>query len=304
MKAVPALALALLLGGCAFPDPGGYPGPGGEIVVPLHEGPDNVFSFDLWVGPEAFPARVLLDTGSSFTALSPHLSTEADPAGRRIPVTMEGVHEVRETEAYRGRALLSFRPAGGRAFEVREAPFWELRIPHGHDGLAGLAVFPGRLVTLDLAHREVVVRDGALPEPDGAACLPLRVEGGIPSVDVVAAGVPLRASVDSGFFGTLYVDPETAARLPLSDVTGSYVRVRDVHGDRVLEERRLLGAMRVGDQVLESPWVMVGEGEPLLGVGALRRLRVTFDLASRRVRVEPSAPRAREAAGPGGERSP
>jgi hypothetical protein len=265
-------------------------------VVPLHEGPDNVFAFDLWIGPEAVPARMLLDTGSSFTALSPHLASDADPAGTVLPVEMRGVHEVRTREVFRGRARLAFRAGGGRAWETREDAFWELAIPHGHDGLAGLSAFPEGLVTVDLGRREVVVRDGALPPPDGGSIQPVRVVAGVPHLPVEAAGVPLEASVDSGFFGTLYVDPATAARLPLSDVVGARVRVRDVHGDRVLEERRLLGPLRVGDRVIESPWVVVGEGEPLLGVGALRLLRMTFDLASGRVRVEPAAPRP--AAGP------
>ena len=295
---VSALVLAAAAAGCASPDPGGFRGPDGALVVPLHEGPRNVFAFDLWIGPEAIKARFLLDTGSSFTAVSPHLASEADPRGVRRPVLVEGVHESRTQEVFGGVARFAFRPSGGRAFESPDRAFWELAIPHGHDGLAGLSAFPGRLVVLDLPAGVVVVRDGRLPAPDGRACLPLRIENGVPSVRVDAAGVVVDAAVDTGFFGTLFVPPGVAAQLPLAEQPSGTVRVRDVHGDRVLEERRLLGTLRIGDRILYDTRVLVGPGEPLLGVGALRGMRVTFDLAGSCALFEDAAPASARATVP------
>ena len=106
------------------------------------------------------------------------------------------------------------------------------------------------------------------------------------------------AAVDTGFFGILFVPPEIAARLPLAEVPSGTVRVRDVHGDRVLEERRLHGPLRIGDRVVDDARVLVGPGEPLLGVGALRGMRVTFDMAGSRALFEEAAPMAARAVVP------
>jgi hypothetical protein len=254
--------------------------------VPLHEGPDGVFGVDLWVGPSAVPARLLLDTAAGVTTLVPGLAARVDPSGAPREVPLQGVADVRTREAFHGRVLLSLSREGGWLHDFPAVDYIGLPVPLGFDGIAGLHSFRGRLVTVDLSRRELALAPGALPGPDGERCLPLRMERGIPFLSVDAAGTPVEVAVDTGFFGVLHLPPRIAAGLPLEKVPAGERTVRDVHGEHRVEEHRLRGSLRLAGEVLEEPVILVGEGDPLLGTAFLRRLRITFDVDGGVVRLE------------------
>ena len=273
---------------------GGDPGPAaidieaGAVVVPLHEGPDGLFALDLFLG-EPRPRRFLLDTGCSVLAVDPALADALGFPGEAGPVFVMATATRRCEEVRRGAlAAISLRPPGRPGAAIRGVEYWALPAIHGMDGIAGLALFPGCLVTLDLPRKELRIRYAGrgLADPDGIRCLACRAVGSVPFVPVTVGGLALEATLDTGFAGVLYLPPEVADRLRWREGARNRLVLSDANGPREVEERRLDGVLRIGDLLFPDPWVHVGEGGPLLGTSFLRDLRVTFDLHHGRVLFE------------------
>jgi hypothetical protein len=118
--------------------------------------------------------------------------------------------------------------------------------------------------------------------------LPLAAAHRLPVVTLGIGEVEVEAVVDTGFSGMVYLPPSVARTVPaLGDPVG-VVLLADVHGSRGAEEHRLRGEMRIGDRVVRDPWVLVGEGGPLLGAGFLRSWRLVVDERGRLAALEPS----------------
>ncbi len=302
-----AAAGAALAAGCALT--GGEPGPtevdleAAAVSIPLSEGPDGLFVVDLFLGGRG-PRRFLFDTGSGVFAVDPALAEALGLPGETASLRVTATAGSRRQEVRSGRLdEVSLRAPGLPGVRCRGVDYRALPAPHGLDGIAGLGLFPGCLVTLDPGRGELQLRRGGLGEPDGLRCLPSRTGSPVLVVAVSVCGIPFEAALDTGFAGTLYLPRDLAARLrwregarnrvvlyALNDEGESTRRVvlSDAHGPREVEERRLDGLLRFGDLVLPDPWVYVGEGDPLLGTGVLRGLRVTFDMDAGRVLLESS----------------
>jgi predicted aspartyl protease len=261
--------MALAAAGCA--SPAGW-------TVPLREGPEGAFSFELWIGDDPVPRRFLLDTGANALVLDPALADAADPVSGLGPVAVAGVAASIVRDGLRGTVAISLAPRGVAAPALPPAEYRGLPVPDGFDGVAGLGVFGERAVVLDLGAGRLEIRDGPPPAEDGTA-LPVRFEAGLPVLEVEVAGRRVEAVLDTGFPGGLYLPPRIADSLPWQGPGRRRVRLQDVHGSRDALERRLAGPVRLGPLEIPDPWVLVGDGTPLVGNALLRRMRLTLEPA-------------------------
>jgi hypothetical protein len=156
-------------------------------------------------------------------------------------------------------------------------------------GLLPAHAFDGLLLTLDFARETVVVAEGTLPPPDGDEVLALD-PGELPRLTLGVAGRPTPFLVDTGATHFLALggpaERELAFRSPVVE-TG---RSMTVAGIAMRRQGRLAGDVTCGRHVVAAPVVAVSAGEGAsLGTVFLASFRTTFDLASRRIRLERAA---------------
>jgi predicted aspartyl protease len=265
-RAVAACAAALAAADCAAPPRG--PGEallldGPAVVLPLREEPEGVWTLELLLEGDG-PHRFLLDTGSEVLALSPDLAARFRRAEEGLPFRIRGAVDGAPREVPRGTLGEVALVRGGRA---RDVPYAVVPVPHGCDGIAGLGLFRGHRVTLDFGRGVLEAR----PDPVRRGRAPL------PRLEIAVDGVPVEVLLDTGFAGTLYLPGRTAAALGGIGPSRRSLLLADVHGGTPAEERRVGGAVAVAGRVEREPWILVGEGEPLLGTSWLRGRRLHFD---------------------------
>ena len=229
--------------------------------------------------------QMLLDTGASVMALSSEVVEELDlwtiPTLRRL----RGATETR-TGWMRTGDLDSVVLDGTGEARFQDVGFWVVDLPGAHDGLFGLPLFADCLVTIDGPRGVLRLQRGELPPPDGRRIFEYDLVHQIPVLPIAVGGLTVDVALDTGFDGILSLPQELESQLRWKDARGVPVRVRTVHGESVEMGRQLDGELRLGAISLKDPHVLVGRGSPLLGVAVLRQLRVTFDQANRRVRLE------------------
>jgi predicted aspartyl protease len=123
--------------------------------------------------------------------------------------------------------------------------------------------------------------DMAPPTPPGA------FPGRVPAVAGSLGQQPLTVLVDTGFQGLLAVPREFAVEWRTPPRHGGELATLDGVSDH--DTGRAAGAFVVAEQRFEEPWVMVADGAPKIGMGALRRSVLTLDAGSGRVWITPSA---------------
>jgi hypothetical protein len=271
---VPLLALAA---GCATMDDG-RPSPrillldGDSVTLPLREGPDNLFSVEVWLDGEG-PFRFMVDSGSEVLALDPVVARRFRAVAEGLPFRLRGALGGEPLEVPRGAiAEVAFQPPGVSGARIHDMPFITLPTPHCFDGVAGLGLFRGCGLVIDFP-RGVLEASIAEKRPHAAPRPPSR----LPIVTVRLGGIPVDVVLDTGFPGVLYLPPEVAVGVPALGPKSGIVLLADVAGSRPAEERRLRGEMRLGAGGASDPWVLVGDGGALLGTKFLRAWRVSLD---------------------------
>lgn len=183
-------------------------------------------------------------------------------AVRRVPISNAGA-----TADYDVVRLASLG-VGNARFEGIDAISDDIRAGFGVDGLLGYGLFRDLVVTIDFAKSELRLDRGRLPRPDGRSVFALGTDDGVPSILVSLAGMPLEADVN------LEV-PAPIALLPA--VAQAFT----------IEEKKISGALTIGDISIATPRVIVSDrlAACAIGMGALKGRALTFDEAHHRVQI-------------------
>ena len=148
--------------------------------------------------------------------------------------------------------------------------------------------FKEYLLTLDFPRREMRVRRGKLPLPDGVRVFDSRGGDRRPDIDIEIAGKRHRVLIDSGSSGSIrlgsgHVLPWLSPPAPVLVAQGmEQVRFREV--GRLGVDVQLAGIR------IERPLVETGDGMALLGTDVMHRFAWTFDQRSRRVEIVAASP--------------
>jgi Beta-lactamase/Aspartyl protease len=149
------------------------------------------------------------------------------------------------------------------------------------DGVVGLNLFHGLLVTFDYPKSRFAVRGGTLT--DGVA---YAIDHGIPAIDIAVNGQPVRVHIDSGSPALVSLPLRSAKSLPLAEEPRIVGHGRTADGEFDVYAAPLNGEVRIGAIALTNPRLDFVDVFPIGNVGYrfLKDLVVTFDPASRKVR--------------------
>jgi predicted aspartyl protease len=150
------------------------------------------------------------------------------------------------------------------------------------DGILGLNLFRGLLVTLDYPGSRFKLRGGSLPA-DGS--LPYTTEHGVPTVEIDVNGQKMKTDVDSGSPGEVTLPLGVAKSLALGEEPRVVGHGRTAGGAFDVYAAPLKGDVRVGSLVLSAPRIDFVDVFPIGNLGSrfLNKLVVTFDPANHRV---------------------
>jgi hypothetical protein len=224
------------------------------------------------------PYRFAVETGAHFVGITPRVSSE-------IGLVRVGGDD---SDSLVHIAAIAIGDARFKDLTAVALKFSDPTI----DGILGLNVFDGVLLTLDPAREVVRIERGTLPAPDHDQVLALKTIGELVGVDVTIGGKPFVACVDTRGAGTLTMMPTLASTVrfvaPLSDAG----QARGAGIPATLRQSgRLDGDLRLGRYTVQQPIVFVHATPagfpqvPILGCELLRQFTITLDLAHSRIRL-------------------
>lgn len=222
------------------------------------------------------PFRFLVDTGCSFSMISPEVAAAVDARG--IDQDSEG-----GVQALNGlgdvlsmpRVMLDSVELGGVEFDGVVAGVVPLELQskvesRTLDGLLGYSLFSDLFLALDFPrHQLVLSRDWPSGLPPVRAELAITEQEEAPFVRVTLQGRPFDVMIDTGANGRLHLPPQTAGSLewltpprpgPLLAVAGEVGRE---------EMGRLSGELDLGGESQPEPVAEISDGPPTLGTGIL-----------------------------------
>lgn len=157
------------------------------------------------------------------------------------------------------------------------------------DGILCFNLFAEYLLTLDYPARQVKLRRGELPTPDGKQILAFEMPNRIPVITIDLAGTPAEAHLDSGNMAAGFMLSQAQAdKLKFSGEPRVVGRGRTVSGDFEIKEAALVGEIRLGAYRFPAPVIRYAAmfRDANVGAGALREFAVTFDQKNKRVKWE------------------
>jgi hypothetical protein len=295
MKLAIALAASLAIAGAAAaqPQPGPMhmrdPGPppamsGPAVSVPISF-TAGMPTIEATVNGQG-PFRLGFDTGAMGGV---HISAAAaeraglSPVGEALAGDPSGRNPQR-IKVY-GPAALAL---GGRTLT---APFAESPTLGGGkldalDGIAGLGIFGGALVTIDYGRGVLSAGPGALPPPDGRTVF--AYEGPIPRVPLEVEGRRLEAHLDTGNVRAGVILPaDVAAQLAGHDKAVEAGVAHTISSAIPMFAVKLAGPAKVGETPLTATEAQYPSVAAIGNVGslALQGLIVRVDTVNRRVQV-------------------
>jgi len=261
------------------------------------------------------PYPFLFDTGSGIFVVAESTAADLELSYWKVPGRIHGAGESRWAWIRKGAierveiggSRSRNRGAGSASALPATAHFgdigcWILDLPPPEGGILGLGLFHDCLLTFDGPRRRIVLTRGTLPDPDGVSIFPYELDGGVPVIEVVVAGRPLSAVIDTGFSGWISIPPDFAAEIGLPEDGGIEVTATNIHGELTNRIHRLEAALEIGGHRLETPPAMVGDGTPLLGSLILEEFVITFDQKNRRVAFEKRGVKEQRSRGAKGRR--
>jgi len=191
-----------------------------------------------------------------------------------------------------GKNQRTMRLFSAESVDVGDAHFGQVEVseggPHfeGIDGVIGLQLFNGLIVTFDYPNSRFNVDGGGLPAADGAKILTYRVEHGVPNIDIDVAGQKVKTDIDSGSPALLSMPLSIAKSLPLASEPQVVGHGRTVGNEFDVYAAPMKGKVHVGAITLTDPRVDFVDLFPVanLGFRFLKDYVVTFDPANHRVR--------------------
>jgi CubicO group peptidase (beta-lactamase class C family) len=192
-----------------------------------------------------------------------------------------------------GKNPKTVRILSAESVDVGGAHFGQVEVseggPHfeGIDGVIGLNLFHGLIVTFDYPNSRFNIDGGALPDADGAQILTYRVDqGGVPNIDIDVAGQKVKTDIDSGSPALLSMPLSLAKSLPLTSEPQVVGQGRTIGNAFDIYSAPMNGEAHVGAITLTDPRLDFVALFPNanLGFRFLRDYAVTFDPANHRVR--------------------
>jgi hypothetical protein len=254
--------------------------PSTELIVPTRMCGEYFLipiEVDLDRDGKATTLTAVFDTGGAGLHIDPDAVVRAGgaPVGERKQIT------IREARA----GPLTFRKL--RPY-TRELDHLSKALGTEIDVFLPYREFKEQLLTLDFPRRELRVRRGELPPPDGVRIFDSRGGDRRPYLNVEIAGKRHRLLIDSGSSGSIGLGsshdlPWLSPPLPVKAAQGM---------ERVyFEDVGRLGVdLQLAGITIERPLVELRGPTPLLGTDVMQRFAWTFDQKSRRVEIIAASP--------------
>ncbi len=265
----------------------------------LHK-PTVSVSMDDWGGRPVVEARVngqgpfklLIDTGTTFPAVLNNALVKnlklAESGTRKLQTEDETLETVEIGTLAIGEAKFSSFPA-----ICSDVGGCMPADSHGIVGILGLPLFQDCLLTLDFPKRRVRLESGTLPPPDGET---IEYSGeekhdyGV-TVTLSAAGVPVKAHLDTGSPALVTVLNKLQKELPLKGKPRVVGKARTPQGEAVVRSAMLDGTLKLGKHEWDKPRINFADLGPMLtydagniGSRLLKDFAVTLDQKNHRVR--------------------
>lgn len=154
------------------------------------------------------------------------------------------------------------------------------------DGIAGLGLFGGGLVTIDYGKARITVAPGALPPPDGRNIF--AYQGQLPRLTVQVDGRPVEAHLDTGNIRAAIIVPEAFADQLAGRAAATEAGVAHTVSSAIpMFAVKLTSTPRIGDTPLAVTEAQYPSVATIGNVGslALQGLVVRIDTVNRRVQV-------------------
>lgn len=223
------------------------------------------------------PFPFILDTGATQTVIDSGLSDElsSSPADNtRIKELFIGSIRVIDLE-------VSVGPVTAMFGKVDKPP----------RGVLSALSFPGYLVTFDYPRKQIVLRKGALAEPNGKTIFSYGADEMLPTVPVKVAGREIKVHLDTGAPFALALPTKYKDEVPLIAPAQEKGKARSHSGDFPIFKGTAKGEIAIGEYKLASREVFFTDVVPhpgatpqgQVGYEALREFAVTLDSTNRRV---------------------
>lgn len=251
--------------------------PGEEIIVEVEVNGRGPYRFSLDTGAG--------DAGSINRPLARELglavvgqAVTGDPSGRNQ----------RQIDIVEARSL-KFGDATFKQvpLSVRDVPPNRPADAPDFDGMLGIQLFEGLLLTLDHPARRVRIEKGELPPADGQDIVDFDNPNGVPSVLVKIGDLEIPADVDCGNVqGEIVLPARYIDKVPLQREPVVVGRARTGFNEFEIKQAPLKGSVRIGRHEIENPKVDFVEIFPHANIGnrLLRRFVVTIDGKNQRIR--------------------
>lgn len=154
------------------------------------------------------------------------------------------------------------------------------------DGIAGLGLFGGGVVTIDYGKARITAAPGALPEPDGRTVF--AYQGPLPQLTVQVEGRSVEAHLDTGNVRAPFIVPEAFAEQLSGRAAATEAGVAHTVSSAIpMFAVKLASAPRIGDLALAVTEAQYPSPAAIGNVGslALQGLIVRVDTVNRRVQV-------------------
>jgi hypothetical protein len=167
---------------------------------------------------------------------------------------------------------------GTAASQLAEVPY---------DALAGVGILAQSLADLDFPGRKLTLSHGDLPDVDNAEVLQMLLGAGKMMVPLRVGDKTIWANVQTASPAGLVIPGDQQSNFPGSGSGTTLVRIPGRAGPIEIRGGPLRVDVSLGRHVLRRPYtIVVGAGleRPFIGMGLLRQMDVTLDMANRRIR--------------------
>jgi predicted aspartyl protease len=237
------------------------------------------------------PFRMLVDTGCTFTMVSPEVAAAVEARGADIEDgNVQAVNGFGDAVSL-PRVLLDSISLGGVQFEGVVAGVVPLEVQsridsRELDGLLGYTLFSDLFFALDYPNQRLLMSN-AWP----ANLAPVRAElaireiSDVPFVSVKVQGKDFEVMIDTGATDRLHLSPASVPSLSWKTAPRPGLLLAAA-GEMDREQiGRLSGALELGQLRQLEPVVDISNGEPSLGVGLLHSFCLVFDESDDKLRL-------------------
>lgn len=158
-------------------------------------------------------------------------------------------------------------------------------------GVLSALSFPGYLLTFDYPRKQVALRKGALPAPNGKTIFAYGEDETLPLVPVKVAGLEVKVHLDTGASSALSLPTKYKTEVPLTAPAIEKGKARSHAGDFPVFRGTVDGEIEIGQYKLTTRNLIFTDVVPhpgatpqgQVGYEALRDFAVTLDSANRRI---------------------